>query len=227
MSQTRLRMPMEMEDAMEETKEKGSCCNEQEKTKCCCKETQETSNEECCCKEGECCNDEGKCDCEEEGCQPTKTKEEQLQEEIELLQTQLQEVQNNYYKAYADTENLKKRLQADTDMIRKYRIQSFAQDILPVLDNLSRAIQFETEDEIVKKHIDGTTMIYQQLKTALEKEGVVEIECINEPFDPNFHQALVMEKKEGVKSGIVLEELQKGYKLKDRIIRASLVKVSE
>ena len=70
-------------------------------------------------------------------------------------------------------------------------------------------------------------MIYNQLKTCLEKEGVTEIEARGQPFDGNWHQALMTEAKEGVEPGMVTEVLQKGYKLKDRILRAAMVKVSE
>ncbi|TDW14789.1 molecular chaperone GrpE [Breznakia blatticola] len=156
-----------------------------------------------------------------------KSKEEALEEEIIGLREELAKTQNMYYKAYADTENLKKRLQNDADTLRKYRIQSFAQEILPVMDNLERAIGFEAKDEEGKNYVNGINMVYQQIKIALENEGVTAIECLDKPFDPNIHQALVTEKVEGVEPGIVLEEIQKGYMLKDRVIRASLVKVSE
>lgn len=191
--------------------------------------------QENCCKEEGCCgqgcgseeenNDEKNC-CSTED-QKELTPEEKLQAEIDSLKEELKESQNAYYKAYADTENLKKRLQNEADSLRKYKIQSFAQEVLPVMDNLKRALEFKTEDAEVVKHIEGLQMIYQQLKIAFENEGVTEIDCVNQAFDPNFHQALVTEKKDGVESGIVLEEIQKGYKLKDRVIRASLVKVSE
>ena len=156
-----------------------------------------------------------------------KKKEELLEEEVISLKEELAKTQNMYYKAYADTENIKKRLQNDADTLRKYRIQSFAQEILPAIDNLERAIAFEGKDEEMKSYVEGIQMIYQQLKTALEAEGVCAIEALNKPFDANLHQALLTEKVEGVDSGIVVEEIQKGYLLKDRILRASLVKVSE
>lgn len=155
------------------------------------------------------------------------SKEEQLQEEVEELSKKLADTQNMYYKAYADTENLKKRLQSDADTLRKYRIQSFAQEVLPVMDNFEKAITFEGKDEEVKNYVEGIKMIYQQIKNALDHEGVVPIDCVNQPFDPNLHQALVSEKIEGVEPGIVVEEIQRGYMLKDRLLRASLVKVSE
>ena len=156
-----------------------------------------------------------------------KKKEELLEDEIIELKEELAKMQNMYYKAYADTENLKKRLQNDADTLRKYRIQSFAQAILPAIDNIERAIAFEGKDEEMKSYVEGINMIYQQLKTALEAEGVSVIEALDKPFDPSLHQALISEKVEDVEAGMVVEEIQKGYLLKDRILRASLVKVSE
>lgn len=70
-------------------------------------------------------------------------------------------------------------------------------------------------------------MIYSQLKNALAKEGVEEIEALNQPFDANWHQALMSEPKEDTEPGMVIEVLQKGYKLKDRLLRAAMVKISE
>jgi len=146
--------------------------------------------------------------------------------EVDILKKQVDELKNDYARAYADTENLKKRLNAEAELTRKYRIQSFAKEILPVIDNLERALQTEVNeaDEGFKK---GVEMTYNQLLTALKNEGVEVIDCENKPFDPNFHQAIMQEKKEGVESGLVIEVLQKGYVLKDRILRPAMVKVSE
>ena len=146
--------------------------------------------------------------------------------EVDELKKQIDSLKNDYARAYADTENLKKRLNAEAEQTRKYRIQSFAKEVLPVIDNLERALQTEVNeaDAGFKK---GVEMTYTQLIAALKNEGVEEIECLNKPFDPNFHQAIMQEKKEGVESGIVIEVLQKGYVLKDRILRPAMVKVSE
>ena len=146
--------------------------------------------------------------------------------EVDILKKQIESLKNDYARAYADTENLKKRLNAEAELTRKYRIQSFAKEVLPVIDNLERALQTEVNeaDEGFKK---GVEMTYNQLIAALKNEGVEVIDCENKPFDPNFHQAIMQEKKEGVESGIVIEVLQKGYVLKDRILRPAMVKVSE
>ena len=142
------------------------------------------------------------------------------------LQNELDKLKNEYARAYADTENMRKRLQSEADNVRKYRIQSFAMDILPVIDNVERALAQEV-NEANEAFYTGVKMIYVQLVEALKKEGVTEIEAQDKEFDPNFHQAIMTEKVEGVKPGMVIQVLQKGYMLKDRILRASMVKVSE
>ena len=148
----------------------------------------------------------------------------QLQKQVSELTEKLDAANNLYYKAYADTENMKKRLQAEFDQRNKYRIQSFALEILPAIDNLERALQSASEDDPIYK---GVLMVYQQLMNALKNEGVEEVDCLDKPFDANYCNALMSEAREGVESGIVIEVLQKGYKIKDRILRAALVKVSE
>ena len=156
-----------------------------------------------------------------------KKKIEELEEEIVKLKEEAAANKNAYFKAYADTENLKKRLQSESDNVRKYRIQSFAMEILPVLDNLERALDVKVDDQNVKNYAKGFEMIYQQLVHILNQEGVKEREALEKPFDPNFHQAVMTVKDDNFKTNMIVEELQKGYKLKDRVIRASLVKVSE
>ena len=147
------------------------------------------------------------------------------QEEIENLKNEVNRLKNAYAKAYADTENVKKRLENEAILSKKYRIQSFAVEILPVLDNLERALAAEKDLENPLRK--GVEMIYNQLVTALKNEGVSEIDCLNKDFDPNFAQSIMVEKKEGVKPNVVIEVLQKGYMLKDRVLRASVVKISE
>lgn len=151
------------------------------------------------------------------------TLEEKLKLENEALKEEVNQLKNDFMKAYADTENLRKRLQRDHEQSVKYRIQSFANSVLPALDNLERALAQETSDDSFKT---GVKMIYDQIMASLKAEGVEPIEALNKPFDPNIHQAIAMEDKEGVESGIVIEEFQKGYMLKDRILRAAMVKVT-
>lgn len=146
------------------------------------------------------------------------------EDEVTALKAEVEKLKNEYIKVFADTENLKKRLQREHEQSTKYRIQSFALNILPTIDNLERALQQKTDDEAYR---EGVVMIYDQLMASLKAEGVEAIEALNKPFDPNIHQAMMMESVEGVEPNTVVEEYQKGYMLKDRILRASLVKVSE
>lgn len=147
-------------------------------------------------------------------------------EKIKSLEAQVADLKNKYAMAYADSENTRKRLNAEAEQIKKYRIQSFALEILPVLDNLERALAQDGNKQD-NGFYTGVKMIYEQLVSALVKEGVTEVICLNEKFDPNFEHAIMVEKKEGVEPGMVIEVLQKGYKLKDRVLRAAMVKVSE
>ena len=146
--------------------------------------------------------------------------------EVDLLRKEVDKLKNDYARAYADTENLKKRLMNEAEQTRKYRIQSFAKEIVPVIDNLERALKVEV-NENNQALLKGVQMVYDQLINALKQEGVEEVDCLNKPFDANFAQAIMMEKVEGVESGVVIEVLQKGYVLKDRILRPAMVKVSE
>ena len=152
------------------------------------------------------------------------TAEESLQKQIEDLQKELAVAKNAYYLAYADTENLKKRLRADAETANKYRIQSFALNILPALDSLQLALAGK---DISDPFVKGVKLTYDQIIHALANEGVEPIDCLNKPFDSKYHHAIMTEKVEGVEPNMVVEVLQTGYMLKDRLLRAALVKVSE
>ena len=149
---------------------------------------------------------------------------EALQKENDELKLALAKMKNDYLKAYADNDNLRKRLLAEAETANKYRAQSFVINILPAIDSLERALAGkDVNDPFVK----GIKLTYDSLLNALKNEGVSEIDCLNKPFDANYCHALLTEKVEGVEENIVVEVLQKGYMLKDRLLRAALVKVSE
>ncbi len=149
---------------------------------------------------------------------------EKLSAEVKKLQTEADDWKNKYYRVYADSDNIKRRLQNEANQASKYRIQSFALEVLPALDNLDRALSLETTD---KAMATGVKMVRDQIWQALKDEGISEIDALGKPFDGNFHHAIMKEKVEGKESGTVTEVLQKGYMLKDRILRAALVKVAE
>lgn len=162
----------------------------------------------------------------------TETQEPELSE-VDLLKNQITELQGevnkwktDYYKVFADMENLKRRLKTEHENALKFMTQEIVSDLLPVVDNMERALGQEMSEE-VKGYLKGFEMITTQLVEVLRKNGVEAIKAVGEPFDPNFHQAIMMTNDENFESGVITEELQKGYTLKDRVIRASLVKVNE
>ncbi|KJD57177.1 nucleotide exchange factor GrpE [Bacillus velezensis] len=157
----------------------------------------------------------------------TASQEEALQHQIDELQGLLDEKENKLLRVQADFENYKRRSRLEMEAAQKYRSQNVVTEILPALDNFERALQVEAESEQTKSLLQGMEMVRRQLMDALEKEGVEAIEAVGQEFDPNLHQAVMQVEDENFGSNIVIEELQKGYKLKDRVIRPSMVKVNQ
>lgn len=155
---------------------------------------------------------------------------EEVEEEkdtVELLEEKLEKEENKYLKLYAEFENYKRRSREEAERTNKYKNQSLATDLLSVLDNLERALQETGDSESFESLHKGVEMVYKDFLNKLEANGITQIQALDEQFDPNYHQAVMAESKDGVEAGIVIEELQKGYLLKDRVIRPSMVKVSE
>lgn len=150
-----------------------------------------------------------------------------LQNEVNELQKQLEEKENRYLRLQADFENYRRRARLDAEANEKYRAQSLITDLLPVIDNFERALQTKTENEEVKSVLSGMEMVYKSLLAALKAEGAEPIEAVEKEFDPHFHQAVMLVNDESFASNIVVEEMQRGYILKDRVLRPSMVKVNE
>lgn len=159
---------------------------------------------------------------------PSLTDEQdELQAKIAELEAKLEEKENRYLRLQADFENSRRRAKLDFEAAQKYRAQSLITDILPVLDNFERGLKVETENEETKSVLQGMEMVHRSLIEALQKEGVVPIEAVGKEFDPHLHQAVMQVTEEGFDSNVVVEEFQKGYMLKDRTIRPSMVKVNQ
>ncbi|WP_112181359.1 MULTISPECIES: nucleotide exchange factor GrpE [Paraliobacillus] len=147
--------------------------------------------------------------------------------ELEVLQREKDEVYQRLLRVQAEYDNFRRRTQKEKEADRKYRSQSLITDLLPIVDNFERALQMEVNDEAAKQFVDGIKMVYRQLNDALEKEGAEVIATEGETFDPHLHQAVVQVEDDQYESNVVVEELQKGYKLKDRVIRPAMVKVNQ
>lgn len=151
----------------------------------------------------------------------------EMEEAITKLKQELENLQARYLRVQADFDNYRKRTIQEKQADAKYRSQTLAELLLPVLDNFERALVVKTTNEESEAILKGVEMVYRQFLEALKQEGIEEVEALGEPFDPHKHQAVAQEKSEEHESGIVIEVLQKGYRLKDRIIRPAMVKVSE
>jgi molecular chaperone GrpE len=148
-------------------------------------------------------------------------------EKIAELEGKLAETENRLLRLHADFENFRRRMRLELEAAEKYRAQSLVTDILPALDNFERALKIEVEDEKAKSILQGMEMVYRSLMEALKKEGVEVIEAVGKPFDPHVHQAVMQVEDSNYEPNTVVEEFQKGYKLKDRVIRPSMVKVNQ
>jgi len=153
--------------------------------------------------------------------------EEQYEAKLAELQAKLADEENRHLRLRADFDNMRRRNQLDREAAEKYRAQSLLSDLLPVLDNFERALQVETTSEETASIIKGIEMVYRSLIEATEKEGLQVIKAEGEQFDPTIHQAVMQEQDSEKETGIVLRELQKGYILKDRVLRPTMVSVNE
>lgn len=147
--------------------------------------------------------------------------------EIGRLQQELDDRQNRLLRLQADFENYRRRVRLDQEAAVKYRAQSLIENILPALDNFDRALNIEAKEEETLQLLKGVEMVYRQLHDALKTEGLEVIEATGKEFDPNFHQAVMQVEDSNYESNIVVDELQKGYILKDRVIRPTMVKVNQ
>lgn len=155
----------------------------------------------------------------------TVSKKNKNEELIEKLQTELAEAKDKSMRIQAEMLNFRKRKEEEVEKLYKYANEDILKKLLLIVDNFERAIKFENEDN--KEIFKGFNMIYQNILNILKENSVTEIDALDKPFDPNYHQAVLTEKKDGVEQGIVIEVMQKGYMYKDRILRPSMVKVSE
>ncbi|MFC7060685.1 nucleotide exchange factor GrpE [Halobacillus seohaensis] len=151
----------------------------------------------------------------------------EVKSELEQLREEKEEVQNRLLRLQADYDNFRRRTQKEKEADRKYKSQSLVEELIPVIDNFERALQVEVDGDSAQNFASGMIMVYDQIQAALEKEGVEEISAQGEEFDPNIHQAVMQVEDENYGSNIVVEQMQKGYRLNDRVVRPAMVKVNQ
>ncbi|WP_376786161.1 nucleotide exchange factor GrpE [Enterococcus italicus] len=148
--------------------------------------------------------------------------------EVEDLKKQVDQMEDKFLRASAEIANITSRNRNERELLQKYRSQDLAKKILPALDNLERAMAIEAKDEHSQNLKKGVEMVLESLRHALKEEGIEEIPAKGEAFDPTLHQAVqTMPAQEGQEADTIVEELQKGYKLYDRVLRPSMVIVAQ
>ena len=148
-------------------------------------------------------------------------------EEIEKLRAEAKENHDRYLRSAAEFENFKKRMDRErTDSIR-FANEELIKQLLPVVDNLERALAHAEEVGADEAMIEGVNMVHKQFIDALEKFGVTRVEAMEKPFDPNFHEAMMQVETDEHPPNTVVMEMAKGYMLHDRLIRPAIVGVSK
>lgn len=154
---------------------------------------------------------------------------ESLEERLEAAEKEAQKNHDRLLRVMAEFENYKKRMEREMNDYRKFANESLIKEILPIVDSLQKAL--EVSDEQKEKSLgglrEGVEMTLKGLLTGLEKFGVVPIESLKESFDPNFHQAVMQEESTEHSDNTVVQELQKGYLIGDRLLRPAMVVVSK
>lgn len=149
----------------------------------------------------------------------------------ENLRDEIEQLRDEKLRLLADMENLRKRSDRDRMDSIRYGNINFARDILSLGDNLSRALDAIPKDaektETITNLINGLRMVQREFTSILEKHGIKKIEALNQRFDHNFHQAMIEIESEEVEEGIVIQEIQSGYNMHDRLLRPSMVGVAK
>ena len=159
----------------------------------------------------------------------TVEKEETLEDKIAKLEAQLKESEDKYLRVHADFENIKKRLEREKYQAIDYASEKFAKDLLAPIDSLEMALQSANVNldaaELLGKLKEGIELTIKNFNTTFEKHNISKIETDGE-FDPNVHNAVMQVDSENHKTGQIVSELQKGYMLKDRLLRPSMVSIA-
>ncbi|TVY09114.1 nucleotide exchange factor GrpE [Paenibacillus cremeus] len=149
-----------------------------------------------------------------------------VQLELEQLRKQADENQQRFLRAQADFDNFRRRTAKEKEEFAKYASLKLIEQLLPVVDNFERALAVSKDNKDHEALTKGVEMIFRQLDQVLASEGLKPMESVGTPFNPEFHQAIMQVESDEHEEGIVVEEVQKGYLLKDKVLRPAMVKVS-
>jgi len=161
-----------------------------------------------------------------------ESEEEDIKEtEVDILKEEIKTLKEEKIRVLAEMENLRKRFEREKIDSIKYGSVNFARDVLSPGDNLERALSVINEEEeqsqSIKNLIEGLLMVKKELSTALEKNGITKIDSLDKKFDPNLHQAMMEIENDDLDEGVVVQEIQTGYMMHDRLLRPAMVGVSK
>ncbi len=150
------------------------------------------------------------------------------EEQIERLEEELATARDAVLRAQADSQNVTRRAEQDVEKARKFALERFCGELLPVVDNLERALEAAVgDDDIVKPIAEGVELTLKSFHDALKKFHIVTVDPAGEPFDPQLHQAMSMVENGDVEPNTVIAVMQKGYTLNGRLVRPAMVMVSK
>ncbi len=157
----------------------------------------------------------------------SKDVKEKKPNKVKKLEDEILSLKDQLLRNQAELENFKKRMNEERIKDRKYAMYDFLMESIETFDIFNKAVNVSTDDEKLKKYLDGFKMIDNRFSNILSNYGVKQIDCLNKPFDPAFHSALDTIEKEGVEPNTVIEVVMTGYMYKDRVLRPAMVKVSK
>lgn len=163
---------------------------------------------------------------EEEVLEETSEEDIDIQVQYNNLQEKYKVLEDKVLRNSAEVENFKRRSNQELQNFMKFANQSLVEELIPIMDNIDRALDSLSE-EVDESIVSGISMIYNQLQSVLTNHGVETIETVGQQFDPNYHQAVMTGKDDNFESGAVIEQFQKGYTLKGKVVRAAMVKVND
>lgn len=145
--------------------------------------------------------------------------------ELLAMRKQAEETQERYLRTQADFDNFRRRTRLEKEDFAKYASSKLVEQLLPVLDNFERAIQASKDSKDFDSLLKGIEMTFRQLDQTLEQEGLKRMDASGQPFNPEYHQAIMQVESDEHEDGTVVEEVQRGYMFKDRVLRPAMVKV--
>lgn len=148
------------------------------------------------------------------------------QAQLEELRKELEEQQQRLVRMQADYDNFRRRTRQEKEDFAKYAASDVIEQLLPVLDNFGRALDAADSSNDFDALFKGVDMIFRQLQQVLEHNGLQEMDAVGQPFNPEYHEAVMKVEDTEHEEGIIVEQLQKGYMFKDKVLRPAMVKVS-